>query len=155
RHLGESRSNRRSIASTTLVGIRVLATVPASSVTKDRLAYEQAAGLYQQAVEVRAGAADTEPYRLLLAVARALWQAGELADARVVSRRVTAAATGMTDPRPGGQLAAGDFGPPHGVVGEPGSAHFGGQVVMGVSAGRPVPGSPRPSACSSSAPNPR
>jgi DNA-binding CsgD family transcriptional regulator len=63
-----------------------------------RLAYEEAARLYRQALEVRAGGADAGRYRLLLALARAQWQAGELADARAASRQAAAAATSMDRP---------------------------------------------------------
>jgi DNA-binding CsgD family transcriptional regulator len=58
-----------------------------------RLAYEEAARLYRQALEVGSvQRADDDGYRLLLALARALWQAGELAEARTVSRRAADAA---------------------------------------------------------------
>jgi DNA-binding CsgD family transcriptional regulator len=63
-----------------------------------RLAYEEAARLYRQALEVQMGGSDADRYRLLLALARALWQAGELADARGVSRQAAAAATSMDRP---------------------------------------------------------
>jgi DNA-binding CsgD family transcriptional regulator len=63
-----------------------------------RLAYEEAARLYRQALQVQAAGVDADRYRLLLALAQALWHAGELGQARTVSRQAAAAAAGNDRP---------------------------------------------------------